>query len=136
MPQPTPVAAPSPGSVTGLANRQVDELTGFTSPSGNIGCYLDATMARCDVADRSWAPPLRPASCEFAYGQGITVGRGRPAEFVCAGDTALGAGAELGYGDSITAGALRCESAGSGITCRDTATRHGFAISREAYHLF
>ncbi|MCV7363863.1 DUF6636 domain-containing protein [Mycolicibacterium neworleansense] len=117
-------------------NRQVKELTRFTSPSGNVGCYLDTSMARCDIAERNWAPPLRPASCEFAYGQGMTLRPGRPAEFVCAGDTALGAGGELGYGDSITAGTLRCESADTGITCRDTKTRHGFALSREAYHLF
>ncbi|MGV0815471.1 DUF6636 domain-containing protein [Mycolicibacterium boenickei] len=122
--------------MSGLVNRQVNELTSFTSPSGNVGCYLDASMARCDIADRSWAPPLRPASCEFAYGQGITLRAGGTAEFVCAGDTALGAGTELGYGDSITAGTLRCESADTGITCRDTKSRHGFALSREAYHLF
>ncbi|WP_234706095.1 DUF6636 domain-containing protein [Mycolicibacterium setense] len=119
-----------------LVNRQVTELTGFTSPSGNVGCYLDASMARCDIRDRSWAPPLRPASCEFAYGHGVTLSPGRPAAFVCAGDTTLGAGAELGYGDSITAGTLRCESADTGITCRDTKTRHGFVLSREAYQLF
>lgn len=123
-------------SVADVVNRQVKEPTAFTSPSGNVGCYLDASMARCDIRDRSWAPPLRPASCEYAYGQGMTLSPGRPAEFVCAGDTALGSGAELGYGDSITAGTLRCESADTGITCRDTKTRHGFAISRQAYHLF
>lgn len=123
-------------SVADVVNRQVKEPTAFTSPAGNVGCRLDTSMARCDIRDRSWAPPLRPASCEFAYGQGMTLRPGRPAEFVCAGDTALSAGTELGYGDSITAGTLRCESAGTGITCRDTKTRHGFALSREAYHLF
>lgn len=127
---------PTIRGISSLTNRQVTELTTFTSPSGNVGCYLDASMARCDIAERSWAPPLRPASCAFAYGQGMTLRTGRPAEFVCAGDTALGSGDELAYGDSITAGALRCESADTGITCRDTKTRHGFAISREAYHLF
>lgn len=127
---------PSIRAASRLVNRQVTELTGFTSPSGNLGCYLDASMARCDIRDRSWAPPLRPASCEFAYGQGVSLSPGRPAAFVCAGDTALGAAAELGDGDSITAGTLRCVSVDTGITCRDTKTRHGFAISREAYHLF
>ncbi len=131
-----PDVTPSVRGVSSLTNRQVNELTGFTSPSGNVGCYLDASTARCDIRDRSWAPPLRPASCEFAYGQGMTLSPGRPAEFVCAGDTALDAGAELGYGDSITAGTLRCESADTGITCRDTKTRHGFTLSRQAYHLF
>ena len=139
----TPVATPSPtmtapnaGTMAKLVNRHVDELTPFTSPSGNVGCLVDATMARCDIAERSWAPPLRPADCEFGYGQGITLSPGRPAEFVCAGDTTLASGDKLAYGDSITAGRLRCESADAEISCRDTVTGHGFAISRDAYHLF
>ncbi|MED5815298.1 DUF6636 domain-containing protein [Mycolicibacterium sp. 050232] len=136
MTEPAPAVTPNFRSVSDVVNRQVKEPTAFSSPSGNVGCHLDSSMARCDIRDRSWAPPLRPASCAFAYGQGMTLRPGRPAEFVCAGDTALGPGAELGYGDSITAGTLRCESADTGITCRDTKTRHGFAISRQAYHLF
>jgi hypothetical protein len=32
-------------------------------------------------------------------------------------------------------GWLQCDSAESGITCRDTTTRHGFAIAREAYQV-
>jgi hypothetical protein len=136
MTEPNPAVTPNILSVSGLVNRQVDEPTSFTSPSGNVRCYLDNTMARCDIAERSWAPPLRPASCELDYGKGIRLSRDGRAEFVCAGDTTPGAGAELGDGDSITAGTLRCESAGTGVTCRDTKTRHGFALSREAYHLF
>jgi hypothetical protein len=31
---------------------------------------------------------------------------------------------------------LRCESAQSGITCRDVESGHGFSISRGAYQLF
>lgn len=131
-----PAVTPNFHSVADVVNRQVKEPTAFTSPSGNVGCHLDASVARCDIRDRNWAPPLRPASCRFAYGQGVTLSPGRTAEFVCAGDTTLGSGAELGYGDSITAGTLRCQSADTGITCRDTKTRHGFAISRQAYHLF
>jgi hypothetical protein len=38
--------------------------------------------------------------------------------------------------ESITAGVLRCESAESGVTCRDLETAHGFSISRRAYQLF
>ena len=62
---------------------------------------------------------------------------GGSAEFVCAGDTALVPdGNPLPYGESIAAGPLRCESAESGITCRDTETGKGFSISRDAYQLF
>ena len=75
---------------------------------------IDADWARCDIIDRDWSPPPRPADCEFDYGQGISLAPGEPAQFVCAGDTAFGADEVLPYGDSITAGALRCESADVG----------------------
>ena len=61
---------------------------------------------------------------------------GGQAAFVCAGDTALVGGQPLAYGKSVSAGALVCDSAESAITCRDTATRHGFSIAREPYRLF
>ena len=129
---------PKPDKMTGPrpADREVSELTGFVAPSGNVSCMIDADLARCDIIDRDWSPPPRPADCEFDYGQGISLAPGEPAEFVCAGDTAFGPDEVLPYGDSITAGALRCESAESGITCRDTTTAHGFTISLEAYRLF
>jgi hypothetical protein len=118
--------------------REVAELTGFTSPSGNIGCYIDPSSVRCDIRERSWAPPPHPAYCPdyTDYGQGLTIRAGGPSEFVCAGDTALAGGPALSYGDSITAGVLRCDSAETGITCRDVQTAHGFSISRERYQLF
>jgi hypothetical protein len=139
----SPAPNESPAGLTGTEApgtaelRVVTELVGFRSPSSNVGCYLDVDYVRCDVAEANWSPPPRPADCEFDYGQGITlVPRGR-AEFVCAGDTALAPdGSALGYGESIMAGPLRCDSAESGITCRDTKTGHGFAIAREAYRLF
>ncbi|WP_254849201.1 hypothetical protein [Mycobacterium sp. GA-1841] len=122
--------------MSGLANQQVNGPTSFKSPSGSVRCRLDAELARCDVADRSWAPPMRPASCEFDYGHGISVRPGRPAEFVCATDTTPQTNAQLRERESVTAGTLRCESAGTGITCRDMKSRHGFAISRQGYQLF
>ena len=61
---------------------------------------------------------------------------GAQAEFVCADDTVFGTDNVLPYGESISAGVLRCESADSGITCRDTKTGHGFSIARQAYQLF
>jgi hypothetical protein len=117
-------------------DREVNELTGFVSPTGNVSCMIDADWARCDILDNDWAPPPRPADCEFDYGQGISLAPGEQAEFVCAGDTVFGPDEVLPYGDSITAGVLRCESAKSGISCRDVQTGHGFSISRQAYRLF
>ena len=114
----------------------ITELVSFTAPSGNVGCTLDSTYVRCDISERSWSPPPRPADCEFDYGQGIGMSAGEQAAFVCAGDTAMGAGQPLAYGKSITKGDLTCESAKAGITCRDNATGHGFTIAREAYKVF
>lgn len=108
----------------------------FTSPSGNVSCMLDVDYVRCDIAERDWAPPPRPADCEFDYGQGIALAPGEPAAFVCAGDTTLGGSNPLGYGQSIARGDLRCDSAETGITCLDRNTGHGFALSRQVYQLF
>jgi hypothetical protein len=91
---------------------------------------------RCDIAERDWTPPPRPGDCEFDYGQGIAFAPGEPAAFVCAGDTTLGGSEVLDYGQSIARGPLRCDSAESGITCLDSNTGHGFAISRRVYQLF
>lgn len=113
-----------------------DDLVTFISPSGNVGCVLDAHYARCDIVDRDWSPPPRPADCEFDYGQGIGLAPGEPAAFVCAGDTTLGGERVLGYGDALTRGRLRCESSESGVACRDTGTGRGFSLSREIYQLF
>jgi hypothetical protein len=118
------------------ADREVNELTGFVAPSGNVACMIDADWARCDIIDHDWTSPPRPADCEFDYGAGISVAPGQQAQFVCAGDTVFGPDDVLPYRESITAGVLRCESAESGITCRDSRSRHGFSISQQAYQLF
>lgn len=117
-------------------DREVTELTGFSSPTGNIGCYIDRESVRCDIAERSWEPPKAPASCKLDYGQGIELAAGGEAAFVCAGDTALQTGDPLPYGESIGAALLRCESAEAGITCRDIESGRGFSLSREGYEIF
>lgn len=108
----------------------------FNSPSGNVGCVMGTGYVRCDIAERDWSPPPKPADCDLDYGQGIGLGVGEPAAFVCAGDTTLGRPEVLDYGQSITRGDLRCDSAESGITCLDRTTGHGFAIARQVYQLF
>ena len=115
---------------------ETTDIVGFTSPSGNVGCMIDPQFVRCDVAERDWTPPPRPADCEFDYGQGISMSDGEEPEFNCVGDTAQGGTYTLEYGKSIAAGTLSCESAESGMTCRDSTTGHGFTIAREQYRIF
>jgi hypothetical protein len=110
----------------------------FETPSHNIGCYLSAHDARCDIRDRDWSPPPEPKSCiKFGvdYGQGLVVGPHR-AEFVCAGDTTLGGPGLLGYGHSAQRGTILCVSQTAGMTCRNTANGHGFFLSRARYRVF
>jgi hypothetical protein len=118
------------------ADIEVTELTPFTSPSGNIGCYIDRKTVRCDIDKRDWDPPMAPSDCDLDYGQGIELPAGGTPGFVCAGDTALGGGDPLPYGQSIAAGLLRCESSESGMSCRDIETGRGFTLSIQSYELF
>lgn len=110
---------------------------GFQSPSGNIGCYVYADGARCDVRSHTFKPPPRPRSCEGDYGNALSIlpssKRGR---FVCHGDTALNPKArKLAYGSSVTVGRLRCKSTTAGITCKNR-SGHGFFVAKEKYRLF
>ena len=107
----------------------------FQSPSGNIGCFIDASGARCDIRQRSWTPPPKPPGCDLDYGQGIEVSSDH-ADFVCAGDTTLGQGPPLPFGSSSQRGAFICESASSGMTCHETRHGHGFFMARESFRLF
>lgn len=136
------------GPVTGAdgapppADAVVTEATPFASVTSNIGCVIEPLSVRCDIAERDWEPPPKPADCELDYGQGVILQAGGTADLVCAGDTTLGSGGseaalpELPYGESIAAGLLRCESRRSGMRCRDVETGRGFALSREGYELF
>ncbi len=106
----------------------------FQSPTGNIGCALDPKEVRCDIAEREWEPGPRPDNCppDTDYGQGITLDSSGTARFVCAGDTVLGQGDELPYGEAISAGPLTCESAETGVTCL-LDDEGGFQLSRQSF---
>ncbi len=131
----TSTSTPTDGE-TPAADREVTELTQFATPSGNIGCVIEPASVRCDIAERDFSPPKSPSDCKLDYGQGIALSAGGTADFVCAGDTTLGAGETLEYGQSIAAGLLVCESAESGVSCRDVESGRGFELSRESYELF
>jgi hypothetical protein len=108
----------------------------FRSPSGNIGCYIDASGVRCDINERDWSAPHKPASCDLDFGQGVQVGRSGRARYVCAGDTTLGAGPRLAYSSSIRRGRFRCLSLRSHMRCDNLRNGHGFALSRQRVRLF
>ena len=114
--------------------RDCDELAGFILATGNVAWMIGPSWARRDTIDRDWSPPPRPADCESTTGRDQLQCR-RPRRIVCAGATAFGPDEVLPFGSSKVAEALRCESAETGITCRDGQTGHGSSIAREAYRI-
>jgi hypothetical protein len=129
----TPGAREALGDAPSATPSLVKEA-GFKTPSGNIGCYLTTGQVRCDIAEKSWKPPPKPADCDLDYGLGVTLDA--TVLFVCAGDTVLGAPATLPYGSSMQAGDVRCDSAEAALRCENMATKHGFTLSRERYELW
>ena len=129
--------AGSSGGDRGGAATGLQSFTGFQSPSGNIGCVIGRRGGvRCDIRNRDWSPPPKPASCQLDWGFGLTVERRGRGRFVCAGDTTLGQGRRLAYGDTIRRGRFRCESTRRGMRCVNRFTGHGFTLSRERARRF
>ena len=97
---------------------------------------MGKTGVRCDIRNHSWPLPPKPPSCDLDYGYGVEVGKRGKGSFICAGDTALGAGRHLDYGTKIRRGRMRCASKTSGMRCVNVRNRHGFFLSRDRVRLF
>ena len=54
---------------------------------------------------------------------------------MCAGDTTMGFGDVLPYGQYQAGGGMSCNSDPSGMRCYNS-DAHGFTLSRQAYTLF
>lgn len=110
-------------------------LEAFQSPSGNIACVMTGRSARCDISERVWNPPARPADCQGDYGQGIELPAEGSATLVCAGDTVLNPEAPvLEYGSSSHVGLITCHSDEEEIECENE-SGGGFSLSRDEYDL-
>jgi hypothetical protein len=112
-------------------------ITFFQSPSGNIGCAIGpANGVRCDITVRDWKPPPKPAACRLDWGHALGIHRRGAGHFICAGDTTLGQGRRLPYGEAIRRGRFRCLSRRSGMRCVNRRNEHGFSLSRERARRF
>jgi hypothetical protein len=137
--------ASTPGGVAASATTVQDEksatpplsLKSFMSPSGNIGCMLEADDARCDVRQHIYTTGVKPASCNLDWGDSLQVSDRGVVEWLCHGDTVVEPGAPvLAYGTSSRQGSITCISADTGVTCTRRPGGHGFLISRERYRIF
>ncbi len=112
----------------------------FSSPSGNIACWLDDepgwAPVRCDVASHTWTAPTKAASnpCLGDYGSSLGIGPLKGI-FVCVTD-AIGRPPALPYGLGFEVGRVRCVSLTQGMRCLDLQSQHGFLVSRERADLF
>jgi hypothetical protein len=129
-------APPVPSTAPSLAPPKVVDTAGFVSPSGNIGCYLDRSGARCDIVRKSWKPPPAPDDCDLDWGGGLSVATNGEATFTCAGDTVLGGKDKLAYGESLRAGDFVCSSDRKAMRCENVKSGHGFTVAIEQYNLF
>ncbi len=73
---------------------------GFHSPSGNIGCYISPSGARCDISKHDWPTPAKPKSCDLDYGGGLAVGRQGPRGLLLRRRHTAAPGPVLPYGSS------------------------------------
>ena len=119
-----------------VAAAPASAATFFETPSHNIGCVISKSSARCDIRERAWKPPPKPASCPVDWGFGLTVERRGVARFVCAGDTVFGGKRVLGYGESIRRGRFECTSRRNGVRCVNLRNEHGFRLARRSARWF
>jgi len=135
---PTGPATPSGRALPGGASpRRVAEAL-FRAPSGNIACYVDKDGARCDINQRSWTPPPKPASCTVDWAGGIFITGAGAAQFRCAGDAGLTISAKetLNYGQAVQSGDFMCSSERAETRCENTRSGHGFTLSVAKYSIF
>ncbi len=158
-----PTDAPKPSAPAApVIDAKGHPMTAFASPTGNIVCLLGGDSAwtvRCDIAQKTWQPPAKPASCQLDWGTALLLEGGR-AGLLCAGDTVLGTAAPnqdatwwagrpgsqsattlggpsvaLAYGATIRGGSISCVSQTDGMHCTDSASGAGFDLAREAYRV-
>jgi hypothetical protein len=130
----------------GSAPPATGQLRAFKTPSGNIVCVHDATGVVCAIkSGLEPPPPPRRPGCLVSNDVSLRVrGRAATGPSICPGEPEGDAGAlamepvarVLAYGATWRGGGgLRCNSAATGLTCRNN-SGHGFFLSRERWRAF
>jgi len=114
----------------------IPRVSFFQANAGNIGCAISKSGARCDIGNRKWDPPPKPASCPVDWGFGLTVGRHGKGNYVCAGDSVLGMGPRKGDNKVVRRGHMRCRVNGRSVRCVNLKNQHGFSISKNRARRF
>jgi hypothetical protein len=121
---------------------------------------MESGAVRCEFrGTKAWKAPW-PDGCELDWESALEVDD--QVVGVCAGDTIIEFAQQgqstttwwqaggprvtdsdahmtfvvLPYGSALAVGHMRCDSATTGVTCRNLTTGHGFSMAREAYSTF
>ncbi len=159
----TTPATPSAGPTIAVGTHP---SVAFASPTGRINCLTSRSVdpsgwtLRCDVLERTWTLPPKPADCPLDWGSGVVLDPSG-AHLSCTSDTVAyeaRVGAEgswwngqpgsqvvhddrrgdlvaLAYGATMSFGPVSCLSRQDGMHCTNIDTKAGFDISRESYTL-
>jgi hypothetical protein len=135
----TPSEGSSPGATRGSRPSAPPSgalaMSTFALPSGNIACVMSDDGATCTIASIAFTPPA-DASCTGTIGHVFVVNAtglsipcvDGPAPAAAPADTPV-----LEYGKVSSVGGYTCESAKTGVTCRNDETGQGFALARASY---
>lgn len=114
----------------GTAAPSAADTESFATPSGNIGCTIDAERARCVVKTFDYSPPDAPDGCEMEEWGSIVVANRDGAGFSCTPADFPVDAEELDYGQTITAHGMTCSSEETGVSCRSEETGAAFSVAR------
>ncbi|OLT50788.1 hypothetical protein [Cellulosimicrobium sp. CUA-896] len=105
----------------------------FASETRNITCEMTDLGVTCSIAELA-TQPAPVAGCDGAVGYQVVLDAdGVRQPCVPTGEQPQPAAADvpvLPYGESRTVGGFTCDSANTGMTCRDDATGQGFTVAK------
>ena len=127
-PTPTPSATPT---FKAPAPSNAIELSGFTTPSGNVSCTLSKNSVSCTINQHNTTGAQ--GSCPDATGKPLTMAVGKNGEVSISCDTGFSAsGAVLSYDASAKSDSFACTSKDDGVECWSQVTGQGFKLSRDS----
>lgn len=109
----------------------------FASPLGNILCVMTEVAASCWISAKQWTidQPDGPYCDESDWGEVIELVAAGPT-WPCYSDFLFDLDAPaLAYGEAMVVGEFRCDSARTGVTCRNGSDR-GFTLARAEFLFF
>jgi hypothetical protein len=111
--------------------------TNFDTPSGNITCTWESTGAgplRCEISERTSAPPPRPADCDLSWAtRYVELTSAGARDGLCTGGIATPYRANvLPYDTALIVDQYGCLSELTGVTCRHLPTIHRWVVGVES----